>query len=156
MRTDRRTDMTKLIVAFRNYENAPENTFNFWCEVELDKANRSLPVPAIRKPFWEMDGSMTKYGGKRGKRRETRKKKVRGGCESQNCKFRQSLETPEVSISHFWIGSELCDHEQFCLIAHYNGKLLRKNSLSLTGLWSSSFLHIWCLNRKKSLNIEKQ
>ena len=49
MRTDRWTDMRKLIVAFRNYANAPENTFHFWCRVELDTAKTPLPLPAIRK-----------------------------------------------------------------------------------------------------------
>jgi hypothetical protein len=29
MRTDGRTDMTKLIVAFRNFANAPKNAFVF-------------------------------------------------------------------------------------------------------------------------------
>ena len=48
-----------------------------------------------------MDGSMTKLGGGEKKKRNKKiKKKVRGGYKSQNCKFRHSLETAEVSISH--------------------------------------------------------
>ena len=57
---------------------------------------------------------MAKWGGGRKKKRNKKIKiKVRGGYKSQNCKFRHSLETAEVSISHWRIGSELCDHEYF-------------------------------------------
>jgi hypothetical protein len=82
MRTDRRTDMTKLIVAFRNYENAPENTFNFWCEVELDRANRSLPVPAIRKTLLRNGRKHDKIRGKKGKKKRNKKKKSSWGVVS--------------------------------------------------------------------------
>ena len=68
MRTDRWIDTTKLIVAFRNYVNAQENTFHFWCRVELDTAKTPLPLPAIRKTLLRIGRKHGKMGG--GKEKE--------------------------------------------------------------------------------------
>jgi hypothetical protein len=47
MRTDGQTDMTKLIIAFRNFSKAPKNAYNFTCAIKKrpDKygIQRSLP-----------------------------------------------------------------------------------------------------------------
>jgi hypothetical protein len=95
---DRRTDV-KMIVAFCNYANAPVNTFHFRCRVEMDRANSPLPLPAIRKTFLR---NRRKHDNIRKKERKGKenKKSSGGGVKSQNCKFRHSLETAEVSISH--------------------------------------------------------
>ena len=46
-RTDRQTDMTKLIVAFRNYATAPKNGIN----KSVSKTGRPLSSPLIHEDY---------------------------------------------------------------------------------------------------------
>jgi hypothetical protein len=47
MRADRQTDITKLIIVFRNFDNTPENVF---IDVHVRIAFRAQKVPCKNKP----------------------------------------------------------------------------------------------------------
>jgi len=52
-RTDRRTDMTELIVALRNFANAPNNKQNYWLQWHW---HRDIRMPQTRPPAGNATG----------------------------------------------------------------------------------------------------
>jgi hypothetical protein len=71
MRTDRRTDMTKLIVTFRNFAKVPKkNERQFYSPTSLllgqlsPVANAWEAVWTPEPPFWRRQESLTSVGGR--------------------------------------------------------------------------------------------
>jgi len=58
MRTDGQTDMKKLIVAFRNFANAPENKFG----ISKGEARIMLSIPYAQFFIWRvLQGQMSEF-----------------------------------------------------------------------------------------------